>query len=237
MTQEEKAKAYDEALERAKSFQQKYGGNYAGYIFPELAESEDERVIKALETFINQPEIADKITFEARIGWLAWLEKQKESLHIPESCKENADSFTSEGERIRKELIDAFSAYDIESSWNGIPVSSVIAWLEKQKEQKPAEWSEEDEKMLHGIEQCVYDNVANIGTVNKYIDFLSSLRPSWKPSEEQMLKGAVEGRVHALGFHNAIYIKEPEWTEKLDKYKEGDKVLVLLLPKEDQTNG
>ena len=40
--------------------------------------------------------------------------------------------------------------------------------------------------MLHGIEQCVYDNVANIGTVNKYIDFLSSLRPSWKPSEEQM---------------------------------------------------
>ena len=50
------------------------------------------------------------------------------------------------------------------------------------------EWSEEDEKMLHGIEQCVYDNVVNIGTVNKvkYVDFLSSLRPHWKPSEEQM---------------------------------------------------
>ena len=47
-----------------------------------------------------------------------------------------------------------------------------------QKKQDYAEWSEEDEKILHGIEQCVYDNVANIGTVNKvkYIDFLESLR-------------------------------------------------------------
>lgn len=36
-----------------------------------------------------------------------------------------------ESERIRKELIDAFAAYDIESSWNGIPVSSVLAWLKK----------------------------------------------------------------------------------------------------------
>ena len=66
------------------------------------------------------------------------------------------------------------------------------------------EWSEEDEEMLHGIEQCVYDNVANIGTMNKvkYIDFLSSLHPDsykncnsrWRPSEEQMkqLKSAAD---------------------------------------------
>ena len=50
-------------------------------------------------------------------------------------------------------------------------------------EQKPAEWSEEDKKILHGIEQCVYENVANIGTVNKvkYVDWLKSLRPQQKP--------------------------------------------------------
>ena len=45
----------------------------------------------------------------------------------------------SEDERIRKELLDAFAAYDIDSSWNGIPVSSVLSWLERQKEQKPVE--------------------------------------------------------------------------------------------------
>ena len=43
----------------------------------------------------------------------------------------------SEDEMIRKELIMAFEAYDVESSWNGFPVKSILAWLEKQKEQKP----------------------------------------------------------------------------------------------------
>lgn len=76
MTQEEKAKAYDKALERAKSFQEIYGGDYAEYIFPELAESEDER--------------------------------------------------------IRRVLTETFKAYDIESSWNGIPVKSILSWLKKE---------------------------------------------------------------------------------------------------------
>lgn len=40
-----------------------------------------------------------------------------------------------EDERIRKELKEAFEAYDIESTWNGIPIRSIFAWLEKQKEQ------------------------------------------------------------------------------------------------------
>ena len=160
MTQEEKANAYDEALERAKSFQQKYGGNYAGDIFPELAESEDERIRKAI---VHLLEVASEAYLIEATGFkkeqfLSYLEKQKESLHIPESCKENADSFTSEGERIRKELIDAFSAYDIESSWNGIPVYSVIAWLEKQKEQKPEVNDPfDDEQFRRGYEAGKHD--------------------------------------------------------------------------------
>ena len=44
----------------------------------------------------------------------------------------------SEDERIRKELIEAFEVYDIESSWNQIPVKHILAWLEKQEEQKPS---------------------------------------------------------------------------------------------------
>ena len=37
----------------------------------------------------------------------------------------------SEDERIRKELKEAFEAYDIESTWNGIPIRSIFSWLEK----------------------------------------------------------------------------------------------------------
>ncbi len=44
----------------------------------------------------------------------------------------------TEDERIRKELKEAFEAYDIESMWNGIPIRSIFAWLENQKEQKPS---------------------------------------------------------------------------------------------------
>lgn len=160
----------------------------------------------------------------------------------------------SEDERIRKELIEAFEVYDIESSWNLIPVKHILAWLEKQKEQEPS-WSEEDEKR---VKQLIYDtefikahyekikeklgerfnndlirdcdeqiawlkslssnlkkkneDVAKLcsnewseedelmiltiiqtletlggrGTTGMQIDWLKSLRPSWKPSEEQM---------------------------------------------------
>lgn len=148
MTQEEKARAYDEALERAKSFQQKFGGDYAGYIFPELRESEEKAADKYIRNIVDAA---------GHPGW-DWT---------------------------TQDISEAF-----------------IAGAKWQKEQmpknseKPKEWS-----------------------------------------DEQMLKEAVEGRISACGLHNAIFIKEPEWTEMLDKYEEGDKVRVIVLPKEDQTNG
>ena len=92
MNTEEKARRYDEALNWMREI---YPGLHGAtkedveHFFPELSESEDERVIRALETFLNQQEIADKITFEARIGWLTWLEKQKEN-------SKSADSISSD---------------------------------------------------------------------------------------------------------------------------------------------
>lgn len=61
----------------------------------------------------------------------------------------------------------------------------------RDKEHKVA-WSEEDEKILHETSQCVYDNVANIGTVNKVrcIDWLKSLKERIQPHEDiKKLKG------------------------------------------------
>ncbi len=52
-----------------------------------------------------------------------------------------------------------------------------------QKEQKPAEWSEEDEKMLRTI---ISDGSRGVELDSKQISWLKSLRPSWKPSKEQM---------------------------------------------------
>ena len=79
MTTEEKARAYDEALKRADSLTEKYGGrDFAEYIFPELKESDDERIRKALYEFISDTlgDEFDGYDFNKREA-LAYLEKQK----------------------------------------------------------------------------------------------------------------------------------------------------------------
>jgi hypothetical protein len=78
MTQEEKAKAYDEAIKRAKEAAEKgmVSHNFVSDIFPELAESEDEKIRKALiEVVKESSEILEKKNQERMI---AWLEKQGE---------------------------------------------------------------------------------------------------------------------------------------------------------------
>ena len=102
----------------------------------------------------------------------------------------------SEDERIRKELINFFTI----ENWHGdVPFNDkcgkkYLAWLEKQKEQKPSEWSEEDEKMRCNILNVLTSTlVYTIGShrtstykYNNEIEWLKSLKPQWKPSEEQM---------------------------------------------------
>jgi hypothetical protein len=83
MTQEEKAKAYDKAIERAKSLIgdtiiEESGQHIAEVIFPELKESEDERIRKSLISYLHglgEFDYPDKKTYN---NWLVWLEKQGE---------------------------------------------------------------------------------------------------------------------------------------------------------------
>lgn len=51
----------------------------------------------------------------------------------------------------------------------------------------PTEWSEEDELMRTAVIQTLERFVGYRGTVGMQIDWLKSLRPSWKPSDEQMI--------------------------------------------------
>lgn len=91
-------------------------------IFPELKESEDEKNWKIVMEYVKDDALRD------------WLEKQKESLHISETCKENSDSFTDEDERIRKKMIEHFKS-KTKDTWCNMPVKDIISYLEKQKEQ------------------------------------------------------------------------------------------------------
>jgi len=76
MTQEEKAKAYDEAKAR---MSRAFNSNrctigFMNEIFPELNESEDEKIKREIITYLSTAEDKEFIPYES---WIAWLEKQK----------------------------------------------------------------------------------------------------------------------------------------------------------------
>lgn len=74
MTQEEKAKAYDDAIKRAKRM---FSEKELNYLFPELAESDDEKIISAIRKAI-EAKVENLGNGVTRTACLAWLEKQCE---------------------------------------------------------------------------------------------------------------------------------------------------------------
>ena len=66
-------KKYDEALERARKYMALGYYTLMPEIFPELAESEDERIRKEIRDFL--------IDLECKEEWVTYLEKQKQTKH------------------------------------------------------------------------------------------------------------------------------------------------------------
>lgn len=140
----EKAKRYDEAIKKLRSLHDNYDTvstlidikEELENIFPELAESEDEKVKKAILGMVYDSDNELWSSYDvSKSDVLAWLEKHSQVKEIPisqyenKTCKENEDSLTSEDERIRKEIIDFVkSRGGFKGDW--------ITWLEKQCELK-----------------------------------------------------------------------------------------------------
>ena len=140
-------KKYNEALERARALwreaiEKEYVDDYLKdyeTIFPELRESEDERIRKELINFILYK--AKGVSEEQEHSWVTYLEKQKEQK----------------------------------------PTNS----------EKPKEWSEEDVAMIKRVIERIeaeiqYGDALTMAYGNQEIAWLKSLRPSWKPSKEQI---------------------------------------------------
>ena len=90
----------------------------------------------------------------------------------------------SEDEKIRKELIAMVKL----SCTNGDDVDKKIAWLEKQGEQKPDEWSEEYEKAIDLACSILYSNFNENENFDKdqmcvgeIIDKLNSIKRKVQP--------------------------------------------------------
>ena len=184
---EEKAKAYDEATKRAKEW---YNDNQIGIgfkanlekLFPELKESEDERVRKGLLYVIEHH---PTLPTEEAEEYIAWLEKQSEQKL--DGTFVNVDDVREDFVNEVYRVLDADSTNDranqIIDAFDNLPTVAI----EKQGEQKPVEWSEEDENwLINAI------NVCKLNDYNETAEWLKNklklLRPqnTWKPSAEML---------------------------------------------------
>ena len=116
-------------------------------------------------------------------------------------------------------------------------------------EQKPAEWSEDDEEMLEYIigdvndAKQLYTPRAAKEMADKEISWLKSLRSrlkssgNWKPSEEQMMKEAVDGTVHHCATAHYVSVDEVQLTERLKQFQDGDKVKVIIVRSDETSLG
>ena len=81
------------------------------------------------------------------------------------------------------QMVNAIRADDFELS--GLNKEEVLAYLERQKEQQPAEWSEEDKRMIDDIIYCLprmaMGNIEMLPSVaEQYAQRLKSLRDNYK---------------------------------------------------------
>jgi len=177
---EEKAKAYDEIIKKANKMHHENCEACQACIeelIPELAESKDEMIIKAIKSAVLQ--LTD-IYLQEKYGLkqsdcIAWLEKQGEHANF----------------RNKIQIGDKVTRNEDGVLVNLSQLKRVAKKDEKQGEQKPAEWSEEDERIK---DNCIsflgfnkeYSPQAEC--IDECINWLKSLRPhlQWKPSDEQM---------------------------------------------------
>ena len=184
MTIEQKAKAYDDAISRAKVVNKgTLDYNIVAEIFPELKESEDERIraeiISALE--MNVDTILSVLFPGAHYTVkeaIAWLEKQGEQ----KPADPNGEWIEDYWVYHKVNNPDSYNCgEEIQFDYEGF-----VRFCKQFQE--PAKWSIEDERMLNNIYDVIDDYQVN-NSYEKEISWLKSLRPQphWKPSEEQLM--------------------------------------------------
>lgn len=151
---EEKAKRYDIALKKIKMLLgtgSSCSREELEYVFPELKESKGERIRKKLIDFLEYYRLnnmLDSETISLLTDSVAWLEKQGE--------KKLAKNIVEAWKDMRLEVYQQASGNRHEPNYSDdttkmFSLNDIDEIIEKMSEQKPAEWSEEDEKVLDNI--------------------------------------------------------------------------------------
>ena len=126
---------------------------------------------------------------------LRWIEVVNE-----EDKNTNTEFKESEDERIRKSIIELLN--EVHFTFKYYNINKMLAWLEKQGEQKPA-WSEEDEEMFktiaNSLDRGLVERVWHT-TIKEVIAWLKSLKDrvqpqikqEWREEDELQFSAAIE---------------------------------------------
>ena len=198
---------YKEAMARFKEWERKHPNGYviremAEYVFPDLAESEEEDMWSTIMSRLGVAYSNNLFSEEDFDKMCAFIEKQKEqkpSAQIVVKAGLKLDKDGNQwsilaGDNIQEGICGFGDTID-EALYEFLKEVLIMANSPQLKEQKPAEWSEEDEKRLKAIIRLLTYERDECGllrqdgfTGSDLIHFLESIRPHphWMPSEEQM---------------------------------------------------
>ena len=201
MTNDEKAKAYDEALEDMRVIYPNLKGDAklaVEHAFPQLRESEDERVRKELLSFIESVQHSYLCATDRREKWIAYLEKQKCDRMKP--IYDARESFESALEKAWNdyhngyENVDKFEDDYVECAHAKGFREGYLFGIEKQKEQKPAE--KQDYSGLNDLERAIHRGFLSAGVENVPVtiiketaqDCLAQMNPAeWSEEDENKM--------------------------------------------------
>lgn len=217
MDYKEKLRLAKEALESGS-----YDKETIEYIFPELKESEDERIRKELIKEINGLWENDSATWpsslEKKNKYIAWLERQAQK----------PAAWSEEDERYMNTTI----AYLKDATEFKKNAENCIDWLKSLKDrtlpQPKQEWSKEDEEHIDSLLKrldalCRNKFERTRFAISEDRDWLESLRPQnkWKPSDEHIhwLKWVINRMLDTEKANEAEAVLE-ELLEQLKKLRE-----------------
>ena len=152
------------------------------YIFPELAESEDEKIRKEIINYFYDAHEDD----EERARFIAWLEKQKIENPYKRIIGEGYSSPVSYGKELEALMDEAFRILQDGYSFSDAFYAGVKA--QQSLEQKPVEWSDIDNMRLREAIQMVESNgswVRSKDAVKLVSDWLKSLKDRVVPQPKQ----------------------------------------------------
>ena len=215
MTNDEKAKAYDMALEWMRELYPRFPGAFkeeVEHYFPQLRESDDERIrkglIEALKTSKTVGELKFVLPYPEREECIAYLEKQKYDRMKP--IYDARESFESALEKAWNDYHNGYENVDkleddyVECAHAKGFREGYLFGLEKQKEQKPElvqhppitftynSNASRDERLKAALLALLNSDLLKVKeggyfTKQDLIEWVEKQKePSWKPSEEHL---------------------------------------------------